>query len=936
LNSALDYFYTDSSRFTIKIAQCYLSLGSCLKSQRLSKQSEEHILKAIKIFEASQTPRYYDLGRAYNNLGTVYNDLFADYKKAQASYLKALNIKSRFGTDSLSLAITQSNLGNFYKMKGNFLKSLDHYQKSVALSNENKPRDAEQFPTFVNNYASILIELGQFENAAAYYTKSINYIINREGPSSPKLIDAYLNLGGCYLHEKNIEGLEHLLLQTLNVLTENFTPNDIHYATYYRLNGNLRAGQNKYDEAFELFTKAHSIFSENLSENSIDAILTLQNISDIEIKRNNYRQAINSLRKSAQILIQQFGIDNPLVLSAFNSIGFCHLSLLEIDSSITYFHRSINSNIVKANLTPVLKSADRIIDKTAMVESYYYLSKCYQKKFRMSGHVDDLLVAAKFVDLGNDLIESTRRGFESATDQIAFNEKVGIFFEQAVEVYFQLYQKSPDKKFLNAAFMNFELAKAQSLEQSLKKLKLSTFAGVSLSLIEKETALTDRIRQLNNQLVQQLSHGDNSNQDLLNEYNTDYQEARENYTRLTDSIKENLPNYYQFKYEKNLVSVDDIQKEIIRGNKDIALIEFLYGDSSMYCQVVMPGKSELLKFGNPESIRNHIVALRNQVKYKMESEMYSNAFELYRELFYPVDSLFRAEHLNITHLIIVPDNILNYLPFEILVTNPVKPKEKPHFLLSDYGISYAYSSTLLWQKSTDVSLAAKPNHSFVGFAPLFLTAQSNGNTDKTEVTRDENSDAYFQSFQPLKRNVEEVSQISRSFKKQKDKNLVLEGNDASASYLFKQNMAEFSYIHFATHGFVDMDKPQNSGIAFTRNSGSRNPADGILFTSDVYKLRLKAELVCISSCESGLGKFYKGEGIVGLSRAFLYAGARNLTVSLWKVDDLATSQLMIQYYKEIEKGNALSQALTQAKRKMLASSQFHHPYYWASFILIGQ
>ena len=130
-----------------------------------------------------------------------------------------------------------------------------------------------------------------------------------------------------------------------------------------------------------------------------------------------------------------------------------------------------------------------------------------------------------------------------------------------------------------------------------------------------------------------------------------------------------------------------------------------------------------------------------------------------------------------------------------------------------------------------------------------------------------------------------------------------------------------------------MDNPRRSGVAFSREATS-GAFDDILFTSEVYEMQFNARLVCLSSCESGIGKIYRGEGMMGLAQAFLFAGAKNLAVSLWKVDDEATSDLMIDFYSRIP-NHTLSSALSGAKRKMASSKKFSHPYYWSSFILIG-
>jgi CHAT domain-containing protein len=148
-------------------------------------------------------------------------------------------------------------------------------------------------------------------------------------------------------------------------------------------------------------------------------------------------------------------------------------------------------------------------------------------------------------------------------------------------------------------------------------------------------------------------------------------------------------------------------------------------------------------------------------------------------------------------------------------------------------------------------------------------------------------------------------------------------------------LGAYTYLHFATHGLMNEANPDLSGILLTSNSGSDE--NSILFASEIYNLNLNSELVTLSACETGLGKISKGEGVIGLSRALIYAGARGCMVSLWKVADEATASLMKRYYATLidsPKRN-LSATLQEAKNQMLTDGTHSSPYYWASFILIG-
>jgi len=198
---------------------------------------------------------------------------------------------------------------------------------------------------------------------------------------------------------------------------------------------------------------------------------------------------------------------------------------------------------------------------------------------------------------------------------------------------------------------------------------------------------------------------------------------------------------------------------------------------------------------------------------------------------------------------------------------------------------------------------------------------------------------------PLPGSESEVKSIFNEFDKENFKTKVELKENASESRIKSGELENYKYIHFATHGFVNSEKPELSGLLLAQVADSTNEQnDGILYSGEIYNLKLNADLVVLSACETGLGKIKKGEGIIGLTRALLYAGAKNLMVSLWQVSDQSTSDLMISFYKNLldEKSARLTNQvryaplLQQAKLKMIGDAKFAHPFYWSPFILIGQ
>ena len=185
---------------------------------------------------------------------------------------------------------------------------------------------------------------------------------------------------------------------------------------------------------------------------------------------------------------------------------------------------------------------------------------------------------------------------------------------------------------------------------------------------------------------------------------------------------------------------------------------------------------------------------------------------------------------------------------------------------------------------------------------------------------------------------DEVKAIFNTFDENNLRAMMKTHLQANEAFIKSGELSKYKYIHIATHGFVNSENPELSGILLAYNPDIEE--DGILHSGEIYNLRLNSELVVLSACETGLGKISKGEGIIGLSRALLYAGTKNIIVSLWKVADKSTSELMIDFYihhiQYTYSNKDISRSLRYAKLKMIQEGEFAHPYYWSPFILVGK
>ncbi|MCK5029584.1 MAG: CHAT domain-containing protein, partial [Bacteroidales bacterium] len=270
-----------------------------------------------------------------------------------------------------------------------------------------------------------------------------------------------------------------------------------------------------------------------------------------------------------------------------------------------------------------------------------------------------------------------------------------------------------------------------------------------------------------------------------------------------------------------------------------------------------------------------------------------------------------------------------------------------------YNISYSYSANLFYKtfpKEPTTKIEHTDLNDWIAFAPVFDDQSSASLTLRTrELLRDMDnfsSDTINKRgtlisgeyVSPIPATQNEVEEIFKQFDQRGKKALVQIKQSANEGFLKSKEIEKYKYLHFATHGFVNTVKPELSGILLAQDSTINE--DGILYTGEIYNLKLNADLTVLSACETGLGEIKKGEGIIGLTRALLYAGSKNIIVSLWKVADESTSQLMIDFYKHVldneNNGTEFSESLRQAKLNMIKNGKYAHPFYWSPFILIGK
>jgi len=371
------------------------------------------------------------------------------------------------------------------------------------------------------------------------------------------------------------------------------------------------------------------------------------------------------------------------------------------------------------------------------------------------------------------------------------------------------------------------------------------------------------------------------------------------------------------------VTIDEVKAML--PDKNSLVLEYSVGDSSSCLWVITKSGHRLYKLPPRKKLQEQIETIRFGLLDPQQaiSEFFAKAgISLYNELVKPAEPFLSKK----SKLIIIPDGVLAYLPFEVLLTETKKNGVETSysdatFLVKKYPVSYAQSAsvlnTLISQQPQKNKSAAKSKKLLAFGDPVYEDTSLNPR----------------KKYQRLEFSSTEIENIASFFNGGSP--VIYLRNNATEENLKRNNeLDKFNYIHFAVHGLINEDKPDLSSLVLTsrRNSGE----DGFLQAAEIFKLKLNPELVVLSACQTGLGKLVRGEGMVGLSRAFMYAGAPSVIVSLWSVSDMSTAALMGEFYKNLIKNNlSKTDALRKAQLALMSDPKYAHPFYWAPFILIG-
>jgi len=705
--------------------------------------------------------------------------------------------------------------------------------------------------------------------------------------------------------------------------------------------GELNDTQNRlamYDRAVDLYRKA----------GIVNPVL-LGNFGTTYAQLGEYQRALNI---HLQVLEMRLPLKEPLGIGiTLRNIGDCYDRLEDRQKALDYYNRSLeylrqagdqfsiatvlsDLGLVYKNLGQKEKALDylnqtleiqqSINDRKGIAFTLFYLA-------RIQRDLGNIRESRKLIEEALQRIEKLRTQVASQQLRTSLFASVQQYREFYIDLLMRLHNEDPSQHLDATAFNASETGRARSLLELLSEANAEIDHGVDPELLKRKRSLEDAIADKAEAQTR-----------LLSEKHTEEQAtaaAKEitaltaDYEQVEASIREKSPQYAAL-IQPVPSTLEETQRQLLDG--ETLLLEYSLGEQRSFLWVVTPDSIKTYVLPNRaviEPLARRVYELLT-VRSQSGAEYEKAATSLSQAILGPA-----AAELKNKRLLIVSDGVLQFIPFASL---PDPTNGQP--LIVDHEIVTAPSTAviaLLRQETANRKPAAKTLAVFAD--PVFSSNDPRvANAQAAHAVKDSATDAVRSAselglgdLRRLRFSRQEADEISRLA----NNDLKLEAVDfkANRALATSAELGQYRIVHFATHGLINNTHPELSGVVLSLVDEKGHPQNGFLRLYDLYNLKLSADLVVLSACQTALGKRIRGEGLVGLTRGFMYAGAPRVVSSLWQIDDRASAEFMKRFYQGML-GQKLrpAAALRAAQISMQKDPRWNEPHYWAAFTLQGE
>lgn len=715
------------------------------------------------------------------------------------------------------------------------------------------------------------------------------------------------------------------------------------------------------EKAFVQYQRALDFFRR--TPDARDDALTMLEIGGNQYRQRNYQEALSYLQQT----LPAFPPDSLDAAQCHHYMGKVYVetgeyaaALQHLQFTLPIYTRAGNLNEAadalaiigqvyeqQGQLGPASRHYRRALETFTRLSDRINQSAVYYAMGRLELRAGNYKAAEEHLRNSVEVTENIRRVPTSSDLTAAFSATVHERYQSYIECLMREHESSPSSGFDVRAFEMSELARARSVAEFLRAIQTDLVNGLDPQLARQEKSLRQTLRVKEDFKVALLG-GEYRTEDLVR-LNAELERLGAEYARVNDAIRAVYPAYGRIT-SPTAGSLHSMQERVVADDQTV-LLEFLLGEDKSYVWAVtrhsfrgysLPARARI--DAAAQNAYRHISAPPGTFP---EAEITSALHELSDMVLSPVT----AELRGMNRLVVVADGMLHYVPFQVLPSWASGGEP----LVAAYEVVNTPSASILGELREEAARRGLPSKLLAAFGdPVFASNYARrrvveGGEEPAALPTDDNGRQHLlPRGAELKGGLFDPSSIQPLFYAKRELNSLLDaaageetlsasGFAATRERLLGTDLSQYAILHFATHGLLDPDRPENSVLVLSTVGRNGRAVNGFVGLQDVYSIRAPVALVVLSACQTALGKDVRGEGLLGLTRGFMYAGASGVMSSLWMAEDKATSELMKQFYANmLQKGMPPGAALREAQNSIRQDPRWRAPYFWAAFTLQGE
>lgn len=884
--------------------------GSLVRNLNLSQRIRvlNHFRRSIPFLkdlpgDSTKSEWHYHIGFFYGNLTHEIDTPLLHLKSAKRILLKY------HGEKSAALAKCYHAEGDIYKYsKNDFSEAERCYEKALQIFESIGYQDTRDLARIHYNLATTNRSQNDYEKAIAYGIKAIEFVSKIKDPDF--LERTYAIVGNIYRDMGESEMARTFYLRAIELNQKLNLQTDLakEKLAWHRVSlAEALRNDSLYEEALSNFYEARKIYSSIDRYDQNLYLNFLYQLAQTLLLNRSYDKCFLTFHELVASLKKFNRHTGMQVTDAYTGLGDYFSVTGNPDSAFFYYQKAL------AAAVNFFKGEN---PSEAQIGANYYVHRVLSRKaslfqslYKIKKNPNYLVRALNSLTLAEKLISLERNLLDLEDAKWKFLDANYDIYEQLIATLQEMLIANPSDSVYDQLFWFLERSKSRSISDALVEAERSGKINIEDSIVSALNNLTKELFRIQDELNQE-SDAVPQNVGKVNKLRSEFVEIDRKIQRYKYKIEELYPGYHKLKYHYPHSTLPEAQTRL---REDQVVLEYFFGNESVYGLCMTADAISFKRIGASDSLSTAIKMVLRHFRSehgRSGQERFATftrySHKVFRTLIFPFNELLKDKK----KMIIVPDGLISQLPFELLLSEPYQGNNINYrdldYLINRYTIGYSYSFGLFVNND-------RKNDQDLTLLAMSFSGNNSGN-----------------EFQNLYGAEQELKVLADNFSGK-----FLKGDEAT-EVNFKRLAGNFNVIHLAVHGRSSDSRFNNSSLYFKPIPDSLE--DNELHAYELYGLKLKARLVVLSACESGIGPSYKGEGMMSMASAFAYAGSENILMTLWKLNDQASIKLIGNFYKHILRGLSIDEALAEAKLEYLenADELSADPAVWASMVAYGQ